>query len=426
MGIERLPVETLIDVFTHIYKELSAVAKEKWDEEYPLRDLRLVSHTWLNVITHTPQLWTVIVIRTRTLEDFQGQNSRRRLASRLKRSGTLGLDITVVMPYPMRIPATYELLAPHAHRWDSLVFIELSPIRAPSNRDFLHEFFVIDKPLLRTLVIPIFAPDRFYTWPSVQKEILSPGLLHLTSPYNYDFSEPAPRLRSLTIQSMDDRPHALDSVLRHSHDTLEYLDLTLVDLSDYLSPSDTAGLVHLKKLSWLRISFRDPYLDWRVFTNMFHAPTLRTMTLLYPPRVLVPGNIPPFPQLRDLRWLHGLFNEPALRRFLELCPNLTSLRDTDYNGFQPWRNVPMVAGTFQRELKPLMEVDPTTKKPSLCPLLEELAVDTIFLEDVNELCARRPLLKKVSVVGFTEADMVSLQSLTTPLPIEIWVRGKRL
>ena len=242
-AISRLPSEILSSILSF---DICAQADLKRKQQ-----LAGVSRLWRDIILHNPMLWSFI--------EFSNATGSRSIETHLARSGNVLLNI-VIQVYNggsetthSRLFSNLEIIVPHAHRWQSLLVVNLNRVyHDPSiGKSISNVLCNIDFPSLKHVTIPNFEDESY---PIFISQAHAPALEFLDlREYcpSEDFSPPT-TLKTLTLDlEPDDYGHN--------------------GFPPFLSLIPTNALMTL--------DLRGDNCDWPLQTNSIHFPILTILTL---------------------------------------------------------------------------------------------------------------------------------------------------
>ncbi|KAG8895394.1 hypothetical protein FRC00_007535 [Tulasnella sp. 408] len=394
--IHDVPLEVLIDIFLHLYKDPSIpfVEHDQYNA-HKLTSIMLVCKNWKDAVERTPSLWTDIWLGRCPpyIEDEGTEQWQEYIKARFARSGTLPLNLTIVAVL-FDLEEVSHAFLPHISRCRTLVLrgLPYGIVDFPNDPPTLiYRILSSPFPVLHTITTQGYATPR--EWESRWQ------------PLYLD----APNLRELNAFSSDIIPFVKPHPpLLSAHPSLERLSLSIGwdDLPSRL-PRDRLSLPNLKFLS---VAYVDHF--WELL-QVIDAPNLEHLVvncgLAHWPEE-VDTVMPVMNKLRELEWYtdrRAVHEQPTLRHLLQHCPNITSLSYICNKES---------AGFFRETLEERELDNPVfawsvllheTQGGTLqfCPRLRCLRIACASFEQVQELVSLRPMLEHVSLQARKPGDV---------------------
>ena len=248
-AISRLPNEMLSSILSF---DICTQADLKRKQQ-----LAGVSHFWRDVILHNPMLWSFI--------EFSNTTDSRSIKTHIARSGNVPLNVVIQVTYCGGSETTHmlfpnlEIVVSHAHRWQSLLVVNLDSLCHDSSIGTYISNTLGDRefPALKSVTVPsIRIVPNFdnESYPIFLSRVHAPALEYLEL-RKYCPSEdflPATTLKTLILDLEPDV---------HDHNGFpRFL---------YLIPTNALVMLDL----------RGNNCDWSLQTNSIHFPVLTMLTL---------------------------------------------------------------------------------------------------------------------------------------------------
>ncbi|KAG8909018.1 hypothetical protein FRB99_000121 [Tulasnella sp. 403] len=348
-NIFSLPPELLSLILLETQAEARAYNTSTHKKRFPfppnaIHWLRLTNHAFNAIILCTPELWSFLAITedapTHQKSPIRFHQWERHISRYIERSGTCPLDVTFAYTHDEILQLAYTLLSPHMDRLRTLRFLTgftTSTHLRPSYK-FLQPFLVGNAlPRLQALTVQ--------TWHMRSDDHCDPlvinnaaNIKHLTitgsQMHEVRFSSPnIPKLRSLEFSQCDMDRASFATFIDPSKETLEYLNIDF-----YLGGcSPVRGPVRRIPLLALRTLRINMMFGWNLLTEYIHAPNLRSLTLLWPPRHAPHNNsaskdpkpLDPMLHLHSLEWLAEAADtsdgRESFAAILAACPNVQQM-----------------------------------------------------------------------------------------------------
>ncbi|KIO20990.1 hypothetical protein M407DRAFT_29378 [Tulasnella calospora MUT 4182] len=388
-----LPAETLCTIFLAIYRGKPAPfppseAQPLNQFHHELLNLMLVCRAWQSLINKSPHLWTRLWVGRgmkslwtsgSKVPNSDGQEWLEAVRDRLKKSGELPLEVTVLPDRIVDIAKTATAIDSTVHRWERL--------------DISYGHHELLLPLARR--VPTSASDiqklLNYPMPVLESLHLGPILEEGVSgiPYTFLIDVNLPSLSRLSC-----RKHLLLTTSAHllTTITLHGIDTDSLNLQRLSKPIMFPSLVELRAIRCPNIL---------ELLTIFLAPKLRKL-------VNGPNDgdvdddwgesplhefptLPSYENLLELQWGDSESDLDVLTYILSRCPNL--LRFSNYvHGFEGVANQDHYVSYLPAHL---ISRDASLDSDPLCSRLEEVCFDLANPWQVEELAKARPSIKRV-------------------------------
>ncbi|KAG8893881.1 hypothetical protein FRC01_013289, partial [Tulasnella sp. 417] len=397
--IHNLPPELLIDIFLHLYKDPSIPrASHDLHNTHKLTFIMLVCTDWKRIVEHAPTLWADMWVGRcpRYIKDDGNGQWQDYLKTRFTRSGTLPLNLTVMVTYVDLLDLSHILLQ-NISRCKTLAFrvpkaeTNGAPWFEYNTPSLVHRILSSPLPVLQMITIGEF---------TLQKEFFIPkGVLQLD----------APNLRDIFTESPDIIPFVKPQLPHFSgHSSLERLTISVG--WDNIVPNLPRNRLSLPSLKFLSVTYIDQL--WNLL-QAIDIPNIKHFVINCALAEWPAGAdavIPVMSNLRELEWYtdpDATEEEPNFRHLLKHCPNITSLSYICEEESSASLRQHLEHGVifFANLWSCTLLTETEGGRIIFCPKLRRFRIACAEFEQIRELVLLRPMLESLSMQVPTPWDV---------------------